>query len=54
MVELDQDFEDMLKARAEAKRLLEEKFRDVYTRIKDNRDFTISEGQKVNQRLKEG
>ena len=54
MVQLDQDFEAMLEAREEAKRRLEEKFKAVYKRIKDNRDFTIREGQKVNMRLKEG
>lgn len=54
MVELDKDFDDMLLAREEAKRRLEKKFQDVYDRIKENRDFTIREGQKVNQRLKEG
>jgi hypothetical protein len=30
MVEMDQDFEEMMRTRNEAKKRLEEKFKDVY------------------------
>ena len=52
MVELDQDFENMLKAREIARKKLEQKFQDVYNRIKDNKDFMIASGQDINKKLK--
>ena len=42
----------MMRLRNEAKRLLEEKFKDVYQKIKDNKQHTIDEGKKVNESLK--
>ena len=41
-----------MRLRNEAKRLLEEKFKDVYQKIKDNKQHTIDEGKKVNESLK--
>ena len=42
----------MMRLRNEAKRLLEEKFKDVYQKIRDNKQHTIDEGKKVNESLK--
>jgi len=47
------DFQDMIKAREEAKRQLEAKFNDVYSKIQSCKDYTISEGKKVADSLKE-
>ena len=47
------DFQDMIKAREEAKRQLEAKFNDVYSKIQSSKDYTISEGKKVADSLKE-
>ncbi len=41
----------MMRLRNEAKRLLEEKFKDVYQKIRDNKQHTINEGKKVNESL---
>mgnify|MGYP000922222648 CR=1 FL=1 len=46
------EFDEMMRLRNEAKRLLEEKFKDVYQKIKDNKQHTINEGKKVNESLK--
>lgn len=51
MVEMDKDFEDMLKAREIARKKLEQKFKDVYSRITDNKNFMISSGKEFNQKL---
>ena len=42
----------MMALRNEAKRLLEIKFKDVYQKIRDNKQHTIDEGKKVNESLK--
>jgi hypothetical protein len=47
-----EEFDEMMRLRDEAKRRLEEKFRDVYQKIKDNKQHTIDEGKKVNESLK--
>lgn len=52
MSELDQDFQNMLRAREEARRKLEERFRDVYARIKANKDYMIESGKEFNEKLK--
>ena len=50
--QVNDEFDNMMRLRDEAKRKLEERFRDVYQRIKDNRQYTIDEGKKVNEELK--
>ena len=35
--QMNDDFDEMMRLRDEAKRKLEEKFRDVYQKIKDNK-----------------
>jgi len=52
MGELDDDFNNMLRAREEARRKLEEKFKNVYDNIKENKDFMISTGKEFNEKLK--
>lgn len=52
MVQVEEDFEEMMRVRNEAKRQLELKFKDVYQKIKDVRQYTADEGQKVNENLK--
>lgn len=42
----------MLKARDEAKRKLEEKFKEVYRKIKENKEHTVAVGRKFNENLK--
>jgi len=46
------EFDEMMDLRNEAKRQLELKFKDVYQKIKDNKQHTIDEGKKVNESLK--
>ena len=50
--QVNEEFDEMMRLRNEAKRLLEEKFKDVYQKIKDNKQHTIDEGKKVNESLK--
>ena len=52
MTDMDNDFEEMMRMRNEAKKRLEEKFKDVYLKIKENKQHTINEGKKVNASLK--
>ena len=52
MGELDSDFADMIKARDEQRRRIEEEFRKIYAKIKENKDIVIREGQKINEDLK--
>lgn len=52
MQDMSQDFEEMKKAREEAKRQLDARFKDVYDKIQDNKDYTIAEGKRVNETLK--
>ena len=47
-----EEFYEMMRLRNEARRILEEKFKDVYQKIKDNKQHTINEGKKVNESLK--
>ena len=49
---MNEEFDEMMRLRNEAKRLLEEKFKDVYQKIRDNKQHTIDEGKKVNESLK--
>ncbi|CAI2378554.1 unnamed protein product [Moneuplotes crassus] len=51
MVEMDKDFENMLKAREIARKKLEEKFKDVNSRINSNKDFMIDSGKEFNKKL---
>ena len=50
--QVNEEFDEMMRLRNEAKRLLELKFKDVYQKIKDNKQYTIDEGKKVNESLK--
>ena len=50
--QVNEEFDEMMRLRNEAKRLLEEKFKDVYQKIRDNKQHTIDEGKKVNESLK--
>ena len=50
--QVNEEFDEMMRLRNEAKRLLELKFKDVYQKIKDNKQHTIDEGKKVNESLK--
>ena len=48
MGEMDRDFDEMMRLRNDAKRRLELQFKDVYQKIKDNKQYTIDEGKKIN------
>ena len=50
--QVKEEFDEMMALRNEAKRQLELKFKDVYQKIKDNKQHTIDEGKKVNESLK--
>ena len=50
--QVKEEFDEMMRLRNEARRILEEKFKDVYQKIKDNKQHTINEGKKVNESLK--
>jgi len=52
MVDMGHDYEDMIRAREEAKKQLDAKFEDVYRKLQANKDFTIAEGKRVNDTLK--
>jgi hypothetical protein len=52
MVDMSNDYEDMIRAREEAKKQLEAKFEDVYRKVQANHDFTVAEGKRVNDTLK--
>ena len=52
MDQVKEEFYELMRLRDEARRILEEKFRDVYQKIKDNKQHTIDEGKKVNESLK--
>lgn len=52
MGEMSKDYEEMIRAREEARRQLEEKFEIVHKRLQENREFTIAEGKRVNDTLK--
>ena len=50
--QVKEEFDEMMRLRNEAKRQLELKFKDVYQKIRDNKQHTIDEGKKVNESLK--
>jgi hypothetical protein len=52
MDEMGNDFEDMQRAREEAKKQLEAKFQDVHRKIQATKDYVASEGKRVNDLLK--
>jgi len=52
MGEMGKDYEEMIRAREEARKLLEAKFEDVHKRLQENREFSIAEGKRVNDTLK--
>ncbi len=52
MADMGNDYEDMIRAREEAKKQLDAKFEDVYRKLQANRDFTVAEGKRVNDTLK--
>jgi len=51
MIKLEEDYDQMMIIRNEAKRKLELKFKDVYQKIKDIKQYTAEEGKKVNESL---
>ena len=50
--QVKEEFDEMMRLRNEAKRQIELKFKDVYQKIRDNKQHTIDEGKKVNESLK--
>jgi DNA repair exonuclease SbcCD ATPase subunit len=51
MGEMENDFEDMKRAREEAKKQLEAKFQDVHRKIQITKEFVVSEGKRINDTL---
>ena len=51
MKDMSQNYQDMIKARAEAKKQLEARFQTVYDQIEENKQFTINEGNRVMAKL---
>lgn len=47
------DYETMRKAREEAKRQLDAKFQDVYSKIQSTRDYVTDQGKQINEQLKQ-
>ena len=52
MEELQNDYEDMLRAREESKKQLEAKLQDVHRKIQAARDYVNAEGKRVKDMLK--
>lgn len=52
MSELQNDYEDMLRAREESKKQLEAKIQDVHRKIQAARDYVNAEGKRVKDMLK--
>lgn len=52
MNELNDDYEDMIRAREESKKQLEAKLQDVHRKIQAARDFVNAEGKRVKDMLK--
>jgi hypothetical protein len=50
--EMGAAYDEMVRAREEAKKQLDAKFEDVYNKLQANRDFTIAEGKRVNDTLR--
>lgn len=42
----------MIKARDESRRRIEEEFRRIYAKIKENKDIVLREGLRINEDLK--
>lgn len=52
MVEMDQDYDVMLREKIESRKQLEAKFQDIARKIQANRDFTGAEQKRVKDTLK--
>lgn len=52
MDDMSGDYETMRKAREEAKRQLDAKFQDVYSKIQSTRDYVTNQGKQINDQLK--
>ena len=53
MAEMSLGFEDIVKAREEAKRRLEEKFAEVHNRIEENKQYGETQSQHIHDTLAE-
>ena len=53
MDDMSGDYETMRKAREEARRQLEAKFQDVYSKIQSTRDYVTDQGRQINEQLKD-
>ena len=51
MKDMSQDYQDMIKAREQAKKQMEGRFNDVYSGIEQNKQFTLAEGARVMETL---
>ena len=52
MIEMDQDYDVMLREKVESRKQLEAKFQDIARKIQANRDFTSAEQKRVRDTLK--
>ena len=52
MVNMDQDYDVMLREKIESRKQLEAKFQDIARKIQANRDFTNAEQKRVKDTLK--
>lgn len=52
MIEMDQDYDVMLREKIESRKQLEAKFQDIARKIQANRDFTSAEQKRVRDTLK--
>ena len=52
MIEMDQDYDVMLREKIESRKQLEAKFQDISRKIQANRDFTSAEQKRVKDTLK--
>jgi SF-assemblin/beta giardin len=53
MEDMSGDYETMRKAREEAKKQLDAKFADVYSKIQGTRDYVTDQGRQINEQLKD-
>jgi len=51
MDEMGDDFEEMKRAKDEAKKQLEARFQDVYRKLENTKEFILSEGKRINSTL---
>jgi len=51
MKDVGKDYEDMIKARDQSKKQLEDRFKDVFNKIEENKQFTVAEGNHVMETL---